>query len=86
MIAINRVATEVNAGGVTAGGGLGIEVAKNVDELPSFDIMLIDWLFWTDAAHLNTGGLIAFIGLAVMLHGSYRANRERKRRERTQIK
>lgn len=89
MGAINRVATEMNLGASGVGGGLGVEIVKNVadDDAPSIDIMLIDWIFWTDSAHLNTGGMIALIGLIVILHGSYRGRRERlKREDRERIK
>jgi hypothetical protein len=81
MGAINRVATEMNAGGVTMGGGLGIEGAKHVDQIPSVDLMLVDWIFWTDSATLTTGGVIAFTGFFIILHGAYRGRRDRKRRE-----
>lgn len=81
---LNRIATETNLGATGLGGGLGVEVVKNIadDDTPSIDIMLIDWIFWTDSAHLNTGGLIAFVGLAVMLHGAYRGRKQRIKREK----
>ncbi len=82
MTIFSRIATETNLGATGLGGGLGIEVVKNVadEDAPSIDIMLIDWIFWTDAAHLNTGGLIAFIGASIMIHGWWRGRKDRIRR------
>ena len=83
MGALNRIATEVNAGAAIGGGGGVIEVAKHAatEDTPSVDIMLFDWIFWTDAAHLNTGGLIAIIGASIMIHGWWRGRKDRIRRE-----
>ena len=81
MTALNRVATEMNAGGVTMGSGLGIETAKHVEQLPTVDLMLIDWIFWTDSATLTTGGVIAFTGFFIIIHGWWRGRRDRLKRE-----
>ena len=81
MGAINRVATEMNAGAATTTTGLTAEVVKHVDEIPPVDIMLIDWIFWTDDFTLTTGGVIAFFGFFMLMHGAYRGHRERKKRE-----
>ena len=81
MGAINRVATEMNAGAATMTTGLTGEVVKHVDEIPPVDIMLIDWIFWTDNFTLTTGGVIAFIGFFMLMHGGYRGHRDRKKRE-----
>ena len=81
MGAINRVATEMNAGAATGTTGLTVEAVKHTKDLPPTDIMLIDWIFWTDQFTLNTGGLIAFIGFFMLVHGAYRGHKERKKRE-----
>ena len=83
MGALNRIATEINIGATTTGSGLTVEVVKHVanEDAPSIDIMLFDWIFWTDAAHLNTGGLIAIIGASIMIHGWWRGRKDRIKRE-----
>ena len=53
MRMFSRTDTGTFVGAGMTGGGLSVEVVKN----SSKDIMQIDWLFFTDSYHLNTGVL-----------------------------
>ena len=76
----SRADTGTFVGAGMTGGGLSVEVVKHSRPI-SQDIMKIDWLFFTDNYHLNTGGAIALVGVILLLHSSYRGYKEKKKRE-----
>ena len=85
MRMFSRVDTGTAVGAGMTGGGLSVEVVKRNTPI-SQDIMQIDWLFFTDSYHLNTGGAIALVGVLLLLHSSYRGYKEKKKREQRHIK
>jgi len=76
----SRVDTGSVLGGSMVGAGTVVEVSKK--GVQDIDIMQVDVLFGLiPGYYLHLGGLIAIVGVIILIHSSIRGHREKKRRE-----
>jgi|TARA_R110000782_G_scaffold209785_1_gene297945 hypothetical protein len=76
----SRTDTGTAIGGGMLGTGTVAEIAKKGTD-PAKDLMQIDVLFGiVDGYYLNLGGLIAIVGVLILVHSAVRGWKEKKRR------
>lgn len=81
----SRVDSGTALGSGLLGAGTVAEIAKKGQEAP-VDLMHVDVLFGlVPGYYLHAGGLIAIVGLVILMHSSWRGHKEKKRRERKEL-
>jgi len=76
----SRVDTGTAIGGGMLGTGTAVEIVKKGAD-PAKDLMQLDVLFgMLPGYYLNLGGLIAIVGVLILIHSAVRGWKEKKRR------